>query len=116
MRTKFKVLMLSLLFVVSCSAVDAALSVVRPSPGLSVNTDLQSGDRSYGTNENTDISDNEGTIITNASDNQFNNPSRVVINEVSTLTLALLILGWVLPTPVEIWKGFKDFILRLLKR
>lgn len=93
-----------LLSVSSCSALKTAMSLAAPaSNGIAVDAELTVGDK----NEeiNTEVGRNTNNMKYQAEEvsNQFTN--------ISPLFLLLLILGWLLPSPNEIWKGLKGMVL-----
>lgn len=107
----------------SCTATDLAQTVGKAvlggdKGGLTVETDLQNGDRTanLGTTDNspTTVEDNEGvvTIENTKSDKSFGNTEQITINEgPDPLLLTLLILGWLLPSPTEIYREIKAWFL-----
>lgn len=90
-------------FLTGCSA----LSALSPlSGGPQVNANVQAG------KENTQqvVANQEQTEITAESVVQN------TIQDIPPWVMLLLILGWLLPSPQEIWKGIVDFILLLFGR
>jgi len=54
----------------------------------------------------------EGTVEQSNDKNKVNTDSveNININEIPPWVLLLLILGWLLPSPTEIWRGFLQMI------
>lgn len=88
-------LVLLALFLTACSSfnpIDMAKSVFTDDKGLEVNTELVVGDKQE---------HNEGQIGHKQKAETINN-----INEIPLTVLLVMVLGWLLPSPVEIWRGF----------
>lgn len=107
----------------ACSSLDVAKTVGgavlgTDDGGLTVDTELQNGDKTINVgetdNSETVIEDNEGTVsIQNTNtDKSFSNSDKVTINEgPDSLTLGLLVLGWLLPSPHEMYREVKSWFL-----
>lgn len=105
----------------ACSALDVAKTVggavIGPDKGgLTVDTELQNGDKTVNVgetdNSETVVEDNEGTVsISNTkTDKSFANTEKVTINEgPDLLTMSLLVLGWLLPSPQEMYREVKSW-------
>jgi len=89
--------------------------------GTSVAANVQAGQtnsQTLGVTNNTDqdvkLRDNSGTV------NQDNSEAEVKTGKVDSLTInnadplliILLILGWLLPSPQEMWRGLSSFFKR----
>jgi len=97
-------LLVGVLFLTGCSALDFI-----PNPfdgGTDVNTNAQVG------------AENTQQIVANQSTESINAQSVVqnTIQDIPPWVMILLILGWLLPSPQEIFKGLLYFIDRLLGR
>ena len=93
-----------LLSVSSCSILKTALSLAAPaSNGIAVDAELTVGDKKE------EINTEVGRQITNS--NQAAETIENNINSVPLTFLVLLVLGWLLPSPNEIWKGLKGMVL-----
>lgn len=113
-------LMLPLLLA-GCSTLDIAKTVGgavmgTDKGGLTVDTELQNGDKTVNVgetdNSETVVEDNEGTVsISNTrTDKAFSNTEKVTINEgPDILTTGILVLGWLLPSPQEMYREVKSW-------
>lgn len=112
---------LLLLTLSGCSAISAASSMLGGGSGTSVAANVQAGQtnsQTLGVTNNTDqdvkLRDNSGTV------NQDNSEAEVKTGKVDSLTInnadplliILLILGWLLPSPQEMWRGLSSFFKR----
>jgi len=112
---------LLLLTLSGCSAIGAASSMLGGGSGTSVAANVQAGQtnsQTLGVTNNTDqdvkLRDNSGTV------NQDNSEAEVKTGKVDSLTInnadplliILLILGWLLPSPQEMWRGLSSFFKR----
>ena len=105
----------------SCStlgvAANVAKSMLGEQPTLSV--DAQVGDRKMNVGQNSNHvirSDNNKGILTVASDSsrdskKFQHADTVNIQEgPNWFLIVLLVLGWILPTPLSMYRGLIDYI------
>ena len=91
-----------------CTLWDAALGVLKPSEGISVDAEMTIGDKTE--EVNTEIAAEKNTTH-NVADQVYNTYQEM--NEAAPWwIILLLILGWVLPAPHSMWNG----IVRLFKR
>lgn len=90
-------LLLVLFLLVGCSSfnpVDMGKSLLSDDKGLEVETELVVGDKEEANEVQVGIkSRQEAETINN-------------VNEVPLVFMLLMVLGWLLPSPSEIWKGF----------
>lgn len=119
MRIPIIILIASLLG--GCSALDVATKAAggvlgTQESGLSIDTELQNGDKTINTGENdnseTNIDDNEGqiSIQSKKSDKAFENIGQVNVQEgPNPWYLLLLALGWLLPSHTEIYREIKSW-------
>jgi len=84
---------------------------------VAANTQLgETNNQTVGNNESVDqtikVETLEGTVEQSNDDNKVNTESveNININEIPPWVLLLLILGWLLPSPNEIWGGFLRMI------
>ena len=84
---------------------------------VAANTQLgKTNNQTLGTNETTEqvikVETLEGTVEQSNDKNKVNTDSveNININEIPPWVLLLLILGWLLPSPNEIWAGFLRMI------
>lgn len=107
----------------ACSATDVVTGAAKGAlgvndGGLTVDTELQNGDKTVNVGENdnskTVVDENEGTvsISTNKSDNSFNQAEKVTINNgPDPFMLTLMALGWLLPSPGEMYREIKSWFV-----
>lgn len=75
-----------------CSGLGTVTNMLKPSKGVEVNTELVVGDKEE-SNE-VRVGDNQQAgVIEN-------------IQQAPLHLILLMILGWVMPSPLEMWKGF----------
>lgn len=100
-----KVLLLVLcLGIGGCTALQTAMSLAQPATN-GINAELTVGDKTE-------------EIVTEVGRTDNNQKADTIENHIDNIpmtVLVLLILGWVLPSPNEIWRGFKDFIFMFRK-
>lgn len=84
--------------------------------GLKVDTELQNGDKTVNVgetdNSETVVEDNEGTVTISQTqtDKSFTQTEQVTINEgPSPFMLSLMALGWLLPSPQEMYREVKSW-------
>jgi hypothetical protein len=95
---------LLVLLLSGCSALQTALSLAQPaSNGIAVDAELTVGDKQE------EINTEVGRQVMNS--NQAAESIENNINSVPLTFLVLLVLGWLLPSPNEIWKGLKGMVL-----
>lgn len=115
---KLSHLLLSLVLLTGCSVLDTVKGVadiaLGEQPALSV--DAQIGDKTsnIGKTDNStiEVGDNEGnlTVTSTKSDKSFAKTEKVIINEGPDIFWGiLLVLGWLLPTPNQLFSGFKSW-------
>lgn len=96
------VLMVALL--TSCSMLKTALDFAAPaSNGIAVDTELTVGDKKE------EINTEVGGVVNNSAQS-----AKTIENHIDNIpitVLLLLVLGWLLPSPNEMWKGFKGMVL-----
>lgn len=89
-----------------------------------INTELQVGDRENTLGDTATIGDIEaedgGVVNINQSKPKFDGQANtVVINETDNkrdlILLLLCIIGWLLPTPAQMWSGLQAFLFKLIK-
>lgn len=91
-----------LLTVSSCSALKAGLDFVQPATN-GIDAEVTVGKKQE--EVNTEV----GRSVSNT--NQAASEIENNINNVPFLFLILLVLGWLLPSPNEMWKGLKGMVL-----
>jgi len=84
---------------------------------VAANTQLgKTNNQTIGASESTEqvikVETLEGTVEQSNDDNKVNTErvEKLTINEVNPWIILLLILGWLLPSPGEIWRGFLQMI------
>lgn len=110
-RTAFGPLRCLIVLVVllqGCAALNpikAVTDLLNPNkPSLSVDTEFVIGDKQETVNTqvgSTSSTKQEAEVINNK-----------IINETDPFMLILLIFGWILPSPMEIWRGIKGLLHR----
>lgn len=118
---KYTIVLITALLLTGCSAMDAAGKAVGAAfgtndSGLTVDTELQNGDKTVNVGENdnskTNVDDNKGVvnISSKKSDKSFDNTKTVTVNEGPGLVYTLLFaLGWLCPSHTEIWREVKSW-------
>ena len=87
-------------------------------PNVAANTQLgETNQQVLGTSETTkvDVKDVQGTVQVSNDNNEVSTDSgSVIVNktEIDPLLLILLVLGWLLPSPQEIARGFINIFKR----
>ena len=95
---KMRMILLAMtLTISSCTALDI-LGMFTPSSGLSVDTEIVAGDKS----QTVDVT-GEKNSTTNTAD-AITQTYNTVNEQYPWWVLALLILGWVLPSPSQMWE------------
>lgn len=112
---RFTVL-ITIIFLSSCTALDAVKTVTGfgGGGGVGVNANLQDGNNTVGQSTSTDISTDEvyGGINTTNSEQTFRNAEVVNIMDTNWAILILLIVGWMLPEPRAIFIEVKSWFTR----
>ena len=110
-------LLLALMLMAGCSGTPLSL-LTGGGPNVAANTQLgETNQQVLGTSETTkvDVKDVQGTVQVSNDKNEVSTDSgSVIINktEVDPLLLLLLVLGWLLPSPQEIARGFINLFKR----
>lgn len=88
----------------SCSALKTALDLAAPaSNGIAVDTELTVGDKKE------EINTEVGGTVNNSAQTAATIENH--IDNIPFTVLLLLVLGWLLPSPNEMWKGLKGMVL-----
>ena len=101
---------------INCSKIPALLTGGGPNVAANVQAG-KTNNQTLGTSESTEqvikVETLEGTVEQSNDDNKVNTETveTININEIPPWVILLLILGWLLPSPSEIWRGF----LRLIR-
>jgi len=102
---------------VSCSQIPSFLGLGGGGTNVAANTQLgQTNNQTVGTSESTTqeikVEKLEGTVEQSNDDNKVNTDivENLNINEIPPWVILLLILGWLLPSPNEMWNGFLRMI------
>lgn len=110
-------LLLALMLMAGCSGTPLSL-LTGGGPNVAANTQLgETNQQVLGTSETTkvDVKDVQGTVQVSNDKNEVSTESgSVIINktEIDPLLLLLLVLGWLLPSPQEIARGFINLFKR----
>ena len=110
-------LLLALMLMAGCSGTPLSL-LTGGGPNVAANTQLgETNQQVLGTSETTkvDVKDVQGTVQVSNDKNEVSTDSgSVVVNktEIDPLLLILLVLGWLLPSPQEITRGFINLFKR----
>ena len=110
-------LLLALMLMAGCSGTPLSL-LTGGGPNVAANTQLgETNQQVLGTSETTkvDVKDVQGTVQVSNDKNEVSTDSgSVVVNktEIDPLLLILLVLGWLLPSPQEIARGFVNLFKR----
>lgn len=110
-------LLLALMLMAGCSGTPLSL-LTGGGPNVAANTQLgETNQQVLGTSETTkvDVKDVQGTVQVSNDKNEVSTESgSVIVNktEIDPLLLILLVLGWVLPSPQEIARGFINIFKR----
>lgn len=110
-------LLLALMLMAGCSGTPLSL-LTGGGPNVAANTQLgETNQQVLGTSETTkvDVKDVQGTVqVSNDKNEVSTNSGGVVVNktEIDPLLLILLVLGWLLPSPQEIARGFVNLFKR----
>lgn len=94
-------LVLLVLLLQGCSSlnpIDMAKSALSDDKGMEIDTELVVGDKE-------ESNHNEGQIGHRQKASTINN-----ITEIPLTLLLLMVLGWMLPSPAEIWRGFTNLL------
>lgn len=108
---------LVLMLMAGCSGTPLSL-LTGGGPNVAANTQLgETNQQVLGTSETTkvDVKDVQGTVQVSNDKNEVSTDSgSVVVNktEIDPLLLILLVLGWLLPSPQEIARGFINLFKR----
>lgn len=108
---------LVLMLMAGCSGTPLSL-LTGGGPNVAANTQLgETNQQVLGTSETTkvDVKDVQGTVQVSNDKNEVSTDSgNVVVNktEIDPLLLILLVLGWLLPSPQEIARGFVNLFKR----
>ena len=107
-----------------CSAIGAAKALLPGKSGTNVNANAQVGKENtqqlVGKQENTKIEGENVNVNQTKKDNDTSITSEKVESLIQNNTnvpiwyLLLLVLGWLLPSPQEIWNGFVGSIERII--
>lgn len=110
-------LLLALMLMAGCSGTPLSL-LTGGGPNVAANTQLgETNQQVLGTSETTkvDVKDVQGTVQVSNDKNEVSTDSgSVIVNktEIDPLLLILLVLGWLLPSPQEIARGFINIFKR----
>lgn len=110
-------LLLALMLMAGCSGTPLSL-LTGGGPNVAANTQLgETNQQVLGTSETTkvDVKDVQGTVQVSNDKNEVSTESgSVIVNktEIDPLLLILLVLGWLLPSPQEIARGFINLFKR----
>jgi hypothetical protein len=110
-------LLLALMLMAGCSGTPLSL-LTGGGPNVAANTQLgETNQQVLGTSETTkvDVKDVQGTVQVSNDNNEVSTDSgSVIVNktEIDPLLLILLVLGWLLPSPQEIARGFINIFKR----
>ena len=103
MINRYVVLLISVLSLNSCALWD----FIKPSDGISVDTEIVAGDKSEEIATGAVVGKKETTNNTADAINQTFNS---VNEQYPWWVVVLLILGWVLPSPSQMWKGLVSLL------
>ena len=99
------------LLVSSCGVLSGAASMLGGGGGTSVNANVQAGKENNQSafDQSRDISGENVSV--NQSSGNFSlggevDSVKVLNQDIPMWVIVLLILGWMLPSPIEIWRGF----------
>lgn len=86
----------------SCSLWDMASGVLKPTPGLSVDTEIVAGDKKE--EVNTDVT---GEKTVNTAENITYN---ITEDNVDYTLFIVALIGWIAPSPRQIWLSIKQWV------
>ena len=115
--SRMSLLLLVLMLMAGCSGTPLSL-LTGGGPNVAANTQLgETNQQVLGTSETTkvDVKDVQGTVQVSNDKNEVSTESgSVIVNktEIDPLLLILLVLGWLLPSPQEIARGFINIFKR----
>jgi len=102
------VLLCSLLFISGCSALDIVGSVVKPKPGIEVETEIVVGDKREEIATGAVVGKKETVNTTNTAETI--EQTFTTVNEAKTdyLLIIIALIGWILPSPRQLWLWAKS--------